>query len=129
LKKVMAIEPDNADVRYALGLYLVRKRDYPGALDLLRRAHELMPDNARYAYVYAVALNSSGAGKDALALLEDAHQQHPADRNILMALVSFAGDQGDFAAALRHARELLTLDPGNAQLQALVAELEKKARP
>jgi hypothetical protein len=34
--------------------------DYAGALDLLRRAHELMPDNARYAYVYAVALNSSG---------------------------------------------------------------------
>ena len=48
----MAIEPDNADVRYALGLYLVRKHDYPEALDLLRRAHELMPDNARYAYVY-----------------------------------------------------------------------------
>jgi Flp pilus assembly protein TadD len=47
----------------------------------------------------------------------------------LTALVSIARDQGDFAAALRHARELLTLDPGNAQLQALVAELEKKARP
>ena len=43
LRKAMAIEPDNADVRYALGLYLVRRRDYPGALDLLRRAHELMP--------------------------------------------------------------------------------------
>jgi len=129
LKKAMAIEPDNADVQYALGLYLVRKRDYPSALDLLRRAHQRMPDNARYAYVYAVALNSSGAAGEALALLEEAHQQHPADRNVLMALVSFARDKGDFAAALRHARELLTLDPGNAQLQALVSELEQKARP
>jgi tetratricopeptide (TPR) repeat protein len=55
LRRAMAIEPDNADVLYALGLYLVRKHDYPEALDLLRRAHELMPDNARYAYVYAVA--------------------------------------------------------------------------
>jgi predicted CXXCH cytochrome family protein len=129
LRKAMAIEPDNADVRYALGLYLVRKHDYTEALDLLRRAHELMPDNARYAYVYAVALNSSGAAGEALALLEKAHQQHPADRSVLMALVSIAEDNGGFAAALRHARELLTLDPGNAQLQALVAELEKKARP
>jgi len=43
LRRAMAIEPDNADVRYALGLYLVRKHDYPEALDLLRRAHELMP--------------------------------------------------------------------------------------
>jgi tetratricopeptide (TPR) repeat protein len=38
LRRAMAIEPDNADVRYALGLYLVRKHDYPEALDLLRRA-------------------------------------------------------------------------------------------
>jgi tetratricopeptide (TPR) repeat protein len=129
LRKALAIEPDNADVRYALGLYLVRKHDYPEALDLLRRAHELMPDNARYAYVYAVALNSSGATGEALALLEEAHQQHPADRSVLMTLVSIARDNGDFMAALRHARELLTLDPGNAPLQALVAELERKSRP
>ena len=129
LRKAAAIEPDNADVRYALGLYLVRKHDYLGALDLLRRAHELMPDNARYAYVYAVALNSSGAVAEALTLLEQTREQHPADRNVLMALVSIGRDHGDFAAALRHARELLSLDPGNPQLQALVTELEKKARP
>jgi predicted CXXCH cytochrome family protein len=129
LRKAMAIEPVNANVRYALGLYLVRKRDYPEALDLLRRAHELMPDDARYAYVYAVALNSSGAAGEALALLEETHQQHPADRNVLMALISIGRDNGDFGVALRHARELLTLDPGNAQLQALVSELEKKVRP
>jgi Flp pilus assembly protein TadD len=88
-----------------------------------------MPDNARYAYVYAVALNSSGAAGEALALLEKAHQQHPADRSVLMALVSIAEDNGKVTTALRHARELLTLDPGNAQLQALIAELEKKTRP
>jgi tetratricopeptide (TPR) repeat protein len=129
LKKAMAIEPDNADVQYALGLSLVRKRDYPAALDLLRRAHQQVPDNVRYAYVYAVALNSSGAAGEAMALLEETHRQHPADRDVLMALVSFARDNGDFANALRHARELLTLDPGSAQLQALIAELEKKAVP
>jgi predicted CXXCH cytochrome family protein len=125
LRRAMAIEPDNADVRYALGLYLVRKHDYAGALDLLRRAHELMPDNARYAYAYAVALNSSGAAKEALSLLEAAHQQHPADRNIMTALVWIARDNGDFAVALRQARELLALDPGNAQLHALVASSKR----
>jgi Flp pilus assembly protein TadD len=64
-----------------------------------------------------------------LALLEEAHQQHPADPSVLMALVSIAEDNGDFAASLSHARELLTLDPGNPQLLALIAELEKKTRP
>ena len=39
------------------------------------------------------------------------------------------GDKGDFAGALGYARELLTLDLVNAQLQALVAELEKKVKP
>jgi predicted CXXCH cytochrome family protein len=129
LKKAMAIEPDNADARYSLGLLLVRQHDYAVALELLRRAHELAPDNARYAYVYAVALNSTGATAEAMALLERAHQQHPADRDILMALVSIARDTGDSALALRYARELVTLDPGDAQLRALVSDLEKKAKP
>jgi tetratricopeptide (TPR) repeat protein len=125
LKKAMAIEPDNADARYSLGLLLVRQHDYAGALELLRRAHELAPDNARYAYVYAVALNSTGAPAEAIALLERAYQQHATDRDILAALVSIARDTGDFALALRHARELVTLDPGDAQLRALVSDLEK----
>jgi hypothetical protein len=59
----------------------------PGALDLLRQTSELAPDNARYAYVYAVALNSTGAQSEAMALLERTHQRHPADREVLMALI------------------------------------------
>src|SRR5262249_41909498 len=128
LRKALSIEPNNADVQHSLGLLLVRQHDYAGALVLLRRASELAPENVRYAYVYPVALNSSGAAGEALALLEETHRQHPADRDILMALISFARDKGDFAVALGHARELLTFDPGNTQLQALVTELERKAR-
>jgi Flp pilus assembly protein TadD len=135
LKKAMTIEPDNADVRYALGLYdvryalglyMVRKRDYPEALDLLRLAHELMPVNARYAYVYAVALNSTGAHADAMALLEQAHQLHPSDRDVLMALVSIARDTGNLAAALAHAQELITLYPADPQLRSVLSDLEKR---
>ena len=51
LRKAISIEPNNADVQHALGLLLVRRHEYAGALDLLRRAHELAPDNACYAYV------------------------------------------------------------------------------
>ena len=57
----MAIEPNNGDIRHALGLLLVRQHEYTAALPLLQRASELAPDNPRYAYVYAVALNSSGS--------------------------------------------------------------------
>jgi tetratricopeptide (TPR) repeat protein len=60
-QKAISLDPNNADVKHSLGLLLVRQNDYPGALDLLRQAHELAPEIARHAYVYAVALNSTGA--------------------------------------------------------------------
>jgi Flp pilus assembly protein TadD len=66
---------------------------------------------------------------DAIALLDETLRQHPADRDVLMALVSFARDKGDFSAALRYARALATLDPGDAQLRALISNLGKKTKP
>jgi Flp pilus assembly protein TadD len=126
LRKAISIEPNSADVQHSLGLLLVRRHNYTGALDLLRRASELAPDNARYAYVYAVALNSTGASGQAMTVLDEAHRQHPADRDVLMALVSIARDTGDFATALRHARELAALDPADTRLRALLSDLEKR---
>jgi Flp pilus assembly protein TadD len=106
--------------------HTLRQYDYPGALDPLRRASELAPDNARYAYVYAVALNSTGASGQAVAVSDEAHRQHPTDRDVLMALVSIARDTGDFGTALRYARELVTHDPADTRLRALVSDLEKQ---
>jgi Flp pilus assembly protein TadD len=125
LRKALAIESDNADVLHSMGLLRVRQHDYAGALELLRRAHELAADNARYAYVYAVALNSTGAHGDALALLEQTHRQHPADRDVLFALVSIARDAGNLDAAL-HARELVDHYPADPQFGTLLQELQRQ---
>ena len=127
LRKALAIEPGNADITHSLGLLLVRQHDYADALPLLRKAAELAPDNARYGYVYAIALNSTGAPDQARALLERIHAQHPADPDVLVALVTTARSAGDFPAALMHARELAKLYPGNPQIQMLVHDLEKQA--
>jgi Flp pilus assembly protein TadD len=120
----MGIEPNNADIRHSLGLLLVRQHDAAGALEQLHRASELAPDNARYAYVYAIALNSTGAPAQAMALLERTHQQHPADRNVLFALVSIARDQGNFQQALIYAKELAAISPTDEQVKQLVERLE-----
>ena len=122
----MAIEPNNADVRHSLGLLLVRQHDYAEALDQLRQASELAPDNARYAYVYAIALNSTGAPEPAMALLERTHQRHPTDRDVLVALVSIARESGDVSKALIHAKELAALNPGDEQINRLVQQLEQR---
>ena len=126
LRKAMAIDPYNADIRHALGLALVRQHNYAEALLELRRAAELAPGNARYAYVYAVALNSTGSPAQAMELLENTHKRHPADRDTLLALVSIARETGDVATALTHARELVALYPTDRQLHTLVLDLEKR---
>jgi Flp pilus assembly protein TadD len=61
-----------------------------------------------------------------MVLLERTHQQHPADRNVLIALVSIAQETGDLANALLHARELVALDPSDAQVLKLLSDLEKR---
>ena len=126
LRRALEIEPNNADVRHSLGLLLVRQHDYVGALALLRQAHELALGDARYAYVYAVALNSTGASDQAMSLLEATHEQHPTNRDVLIALISIARDRGNPGVALRHARELERLDPSNVEFRGLAAELEKQ---
>jgi hypothetical protein len=71
-------------------------------------------------------LNSTRAQGEAMALLERTHRQHPADRDVLAALVSITQDTGDFAATLSHARELAALDPGDMQIRKLLSDLEKR---
>ena len=126
LRKAMAIEPNNADVQFSLGLLLVRQHNYADALALLQRASELAPDNTRYGYVYAVALNSTGNSGQAVTVLERAHRQNPGNRDVLGALVSIERDKGDVAAALSYAHELLNLYPGDIQIRALVQDLEAR---
>ena len=58
-------------------------------------------------------------------MLHAAAERSPAEIELLYALSTIHRDRGDAAAALRYARKLLELDPGNQGLQAFVAELEK----
>jgi predicted Zn-dependent protease len=122
----LAIDPGNADVRHSLGLLLVRQNVYTAALNQLRQTSALAPDNARYAYVHTIALNSTGAAAQAIALLERTHWHHPADRDVLVALVSLARDRGEGEAALRDARGLAELFPAGPQFAATVQEFEKR---
>jgi len=123
LRKALLIEANNADVTHALGLLLVRQHNYTDALPLLRRASELAPENIRYSYVYAIALNAVGSPGQSMALLERIHQQHPADRAVLIALVSGARNAGDLQTAVTHARELVALNPNDPQAQELLFNL------
>jgi Flp pilus assembly protein TadD len=97
------------------------------ALEELRKAVELAPDQARYAYVYAVGLHSSGRGSDAMTVLKDNLTRHPGDRDTLLALVSFSRDAGDFATALEYAEQLAKIEPTNRDLADVIQDLRRQA--
>ena len=93
----MSIEPNNADVRHSLGYSWCASATNPGRPTCCAEPVN-SPRTMRYACVYGVALNSTGASGQAMAVLDQAHRQHPTDQDVLMALVSIAHDTGDLAA-------------------------------
>ena len=93
-------------LQHALGLQLVRARRYEDAMAWLRQAAEGDANNARYAFVYGVALHDTGQAAEGRRVLEQAARRHPADADILGALVAFSAEAGDTAAARRWAAAL-----------------------
>jgi hypothetical protein len=83
-------------------------------------------NQARYNYVYAVALNSTGRSNDAMIVLKDGLARHPANRDILSALVAFNRDAGDLVSSLEYAERLARLAPDNRNLANFVEELRRQ---
>jgi tetratricopeptide (TPR) repeat protein/uncharacterized protein YlaI len=50
--------PDDGTLPYSLGLAYIRAKETPKAIDYLRKATLVEPENARFHYVYGVALES-----------------------------------------------------------------------
>jgi predicted CXXCH cytochrome family protein len=115
--------PDNATLHHVLGLSLVRQKKLEAALQSLKKAYELAPDNTRYAYVYAVALQSTGNVTQAIGVLEQVLIKNPTDLDILFGLVTFNRDAGNKDAALLYARKLQPLVPDNPAIEQLIQEL------
>lgn len=111
--------PQEASLQHALGLALVRQRQYVEALAALRQAHELAPEQTDYAYVLAVALHGNGQVEAALELLRNQLQAHPADRRVRQALISYLRAADNQVEADSLLAELAAQNPGDPLLQQL----------
>ena len=123
LKDSIAVAPNNGAAHHALGLALVRRKNYPEALDHLAKASMLAPDEARFAYVHGVALKSMGKPEQSRAVLQGALQRHPWDAGLLNAMLSDALASGDVGAAAPLAKRLASLRPDDQNLARLAAKL------
>jgi tetratricopeptide (TPR) repeat protein len=125
LRGALQVDPENGPAHHALGLSLVRQQRLHAALPELARAAQLRPDASRYAYVYGVALHQSGQVQRALQVLTEAQQRHPADRDILLALVQYHRQAGARQSAIAWARKLVEVSPGDEQARRLLESLER----
>jgi Flp pilus assembly protein TadD len=94
----------------------------------LARAAELAPEQAHFGYVYAVGLHSAGQADPALAVLKKAHQAHPGDAEVLLALVTMTREKGALHESLGYARELVALLPWDPRARQLLAQVEGEHR-
>jgi tetratricopeptide (TPR) repeat protein len=124
LREGLAVAAGDAALHHALGLALVREKRLEQALDELQQAARLRPDSVRYAYVLGVGLNSAGKTERALEVLRAAHQRHPADRDVLVALTTISRDAGQLREAREYARLLSALEPSEPSVRQLREQLE-----
>ena len=125
LRQGLARNPDAPALHHSLGLLLVRERRYADAVASLARAAELAPAAAQYAYVYGVALHSTGHTDQALAVLGRAHDRHPGDAEILVALSTINRERGAREAAMAYAKKLLEAAPEDPRARQILGELER----
>jgi tetratricopeptide (TPR) repeat protein len=128
LRAAIAREPNDASLQHALGLLMIRQKQFPEALRLLAGASRADPTNARYAYVYAVALHDSGQRSAAIGVLEEAVKSRPYDRDCLGTLAIFLLEEGSPAAGLPYAERLAQLEPNNPDVLKLVTQLRATKR-
>jgi tetratricopeptide (TPR) repeat protein len=109
LRDALGAHPKEASLHHALAMSAVRGGRMPDALKHLADAVKVAPEQALYTYLYAVALHDTGDRKKALQLLEENQRRHPADRDTLVALVSYHREDGDAAKAAGYEKVLQQL--------------------
>jgi predicted CXXCH cytochrome family protein len=128
LRRAIELEPDNATVHQAMGLWLVRQGKPQEALRHFEKAATSAPNDPSYGYFYGLALHSTQHSDQAIRTLEQTVKRHPSYKPLLVALVSINQETGQYAMARRYAERLAELDPEDREARRMLADLPP-ARP
>ena len=128
LQRALEIAPDSGDAHYALGLLMVRLDRLDEAVEQLRLATQLAPEQPHYIYVHAVAVQTSGDLPGAIMLLDEGLTRYPADRELLVGAAAFSRDLNDLDRAIGYLRRLVALDPNDPESVTFLRTLESQRR-
>jgi tetratricopeptide (TPR) repeat protein len=125
-RQVLAVNPKYPDVNFYLGVSYFGKSDYHGAIESFQRELAIPKPHPRCRYYLALALQSSGRIDEAIAELNRALGDNPADADSLYQLARLHKN-----ASLQAIERLRAIDPDSFQLHALIGEsyAEEKRYP
>lgn len=117
-------ESDRGYLAYLLALVLVESGDAEKALPRFEQAYQLTPENSRSAYNHGLVLAQTERWQEAQQVLDRALTQHPANYDLLNAMIYVLRKQGQPARALDYARQMRSAFPQDRQANQLVRALE-----
>ncbi len=117
--------PTNASLHYALGLSLIRQKNYIAAEQSFRRATQLDRANLTYLQAHALTLEQLGRRAEAINLLIKAPLQRSDNLGLLLSLLQ---KDERLEEAVVYAQQLLQFDQKNAAVQALVGQLQQQLK-
>jgi tetratricopeptide (TPR) repeat protein len=128
LREAHAQQPRHAGIAFNLGLLLAERNDRAGAEEMLRAALRSDPRLAPAAFNLAVLVGERNPA-EAATLARTAAQLRPDDVRYAWTLGFYQARAGDLAGSAATLRALLAAHPEHAESRALLADVERRARP
>jgi tetratricopeptide (TPR) repeat protein len=106
--------PMNRDLKFRRVTALFRARQFEEAANAAAEAQSQHPDDLRFPRIRARALAESGSAARAIEVLEPSARANPGDAATQFALADLYNNAGRSNDAERTVRQLITLEPSNA---------------
>ena len=113
--KAIALQPMSRELKFRRVAALFNAKEFAQSATFAAEAQVQHPDDLRFPRLRARALFETGATARAFAILEPVGKAFPKDAPVQYALADMYNDAGRDADAERIMRQLLDLDPGNAE--------------
>ena len=106
--------PEMAEVKYALGLAYVRRRELDEAEKYLAESVRLAPETVFYRYAWVLALFDLGRQTDAIRHTEEGLALNEESEDLLFTLGYFEQQTGNDTRAIEMYQKLLAINPNHA---------------
>jgi Flp pilus assembly protein TadD len=112
--KALSVAPNSRELKVRRIAALIGAKDFQRAAEFAAQAQTQHPDDLRFPQLRAHALQQTGDTMRAIGVLEPVARANPSDATTQLALADLYTNAGRKTDAERTVRELVAIEPGNA---------------